>query len=156
MKTLLVTGGGRGIGAATAKLAAERGYAVCINFHANQGAAEAVRENIESAGGRAIIARHLGIPFYVALPSSTIDPDCASGAEIPIEERDGDEVRWTWGDDDDGTFRRVRTTYAGCPVKNPAFDVTPAALVDGLVTEHGVFPASDEGVTAILAAAGRA
>ncbi len=105
--------------------------------------------------GRAVIARHLGLAFYVALPSSTIDPDCPTGADIPIEERDGDEVRWTWGATDDGGFGRVRTVYDGCPVRNPAFDVTPAGLVDGLVTEHGVFPASSDGVAAILAAAGR-
>ncbi|MCO4774119.1 MAG: S-methyl-5-thioribose-1-phosphate isomerase, partial [Deltaproteobacteria bacterium] len=105
--------------------------------------------------GRAIIARHLGIPFYVALPSSTIDPDCADGSLIPIEERDEDEVRWTWGHTEDGRFARVRTTYEGCPARNPAFDVTPADLVDGLITEHGVFPASEEGVTRILQAAGR-
>ncbi len=105
--------------------------------------------------GRAAIARHLGIAFYVALPSTTIDPDCPTGADIPIEERDGDEVRWTWGATDDGGFGRVRTVYEGCPVRNPAFDVTPAALVDGLITEHGVFPASAAGVNAILAAAGR-
>ncbi len=106
--------------------------------------------------GRAIIARHLGIPFYVALPSSTIDPECPDGDAIPIEERSGDEVRWTWGEDDDGAFKRVRTTYDGCPVRNPAFDVTPADLVDGLITEHGVFPATHEGVGRILVAAGRA
>jgi len=105
--------------------------------------------------GRAIIARHVGIPFYVALPSSTIDADCPNGGAIPIEERDGDEVRWTWGETDGGEFSRVRTTYADCPVKNPAFDVTPADLVDGLITEHGVFPASSEGVRRILEAAGR-
>ena len=105
--------------------------------------------------GRAIIARHYGVPFYVALPSTTIDPACPHGAAIPIEERDQDEVRWTWGRTDDGGFSRVSTVYAGCPARNPAFDVTPAELVDGLITEHGVFPASPEGVAAILAAAGR-
>lgn len=105
--------------------------------------------------GRAIIARHLGIPFYVALPSTTIDSACPDGDHIPIEERDGDEVRWTWGQDASGEFSSVRTTYEGCPVKNPAFDVTPADLVDGLVTEHGVFPASPDGVDRILRAAGR-
>ena len=105
--------------------------------------------------GRAAIARHLGLAFYVALPSTTIDPDCPTGADIPIEERGADEVQWTWGATEDGGFGRVRTVYADCPVRNPAFDVTPAALVDGLITEHGVFPASPEGVNAILRAAGR-
>ena len=105
--------------------------------------------------GRAMIARAVGIPFYVALPSTTVDPGCRDGAGIPIEERDGDEVRWTWGLDDEEVFRRVRTTYDGCPTRNPAFDVTPADLVDGLITETGVYPASPEGVARLLADAGR-
>ena len=130
-----------------------------------------VRTLLEAAGGRVedicmvtnyttrhadraqvypVIARHLGIPFYVALPSSTIDAACASGAEIPIEERSPDELIWTWGEDEGGHFTRVRTTRS--PARNPAFDVTPAGLVDGLITEYGVFPASGEGVDAVLAA----
>ena len=99
--------------------------------------------------GRAVICRHIGIPFYVALPSSTLDPDCPCGDRIPIEERSGDEVRFTWGLADDGAFTRVRTTPAGAPARNPAFDVTPAELVDGLITEFGVFPASPEGAARI-------
>jgi methylthioribose-1-phosphate isomerase len=100
--------------------------------------------------GHAVIAAHLGIPFYVALPSSTIDPACPDGAGIPIEERSADEVVWTWGEDDDGRFTRVRTTRS--TARNPAFDVTPGALVAGLVTEYGVFPASPEGVQGVLRA----
>ena len=103
--------------------------------------------------GHAVIARHLGIPVYVALPAATIDPDCPSGADIPIEERSGDEVHFTWGVDDDGAFRRVRTSPVSSAARNPAFDVTPGALVDGLITEHGVFPASPDGVGRILACA---
>lgn len=101
--------------------------------------------------GHAVIARHLGIPFYVALPTTTIDPDCPDGAAIPIEERSGEELAFTWGCTDSGAFDRVRTTPADSPVRNPAFDVTPAALVDGLICEHGVFPASPEGVARMLA-----
>ena len=104
--------------------------------------------------GHAVICRHVGIPFYVALPAATIDPHCPSGDAIPIEERSADEVRFTWGLDDDGAFRRVRTTPSGSDARNPAFDVTPASLVDGLITEHGVFPASVDGVGRILAQAG--
>ncbi len=103
--------------------------------------------------GHAVIARHLGIPFYVALPSATIDPDCPSGDAIPIEERSADEVHWTWGNDESGAFTRVRTTPAASAARNPAFDVTPGGLVDGLITEHGVFPASSDGVGRILACA---
>ncbi len=102
--------------------------------------------------GRAVICRHLGIPFYVALPSSTLDPDCPSGDRIPIEERSADEVRFTWGRADDGSFQRVRTTPPEAPARNPAFDVTPAELVDGLITEFGVYPASVEGVARVTRA----
>ncbi len=80
--------------------------------------------------GVAVLARHHGVPFYVAAPLSTIDPTLPSGAAIPIEERDGDEVRRV------GT---QRTAPAGSPVFNPAFDVTPAALITAIITERGVF-----------------
>ncbi|MEZ4319485.1 MAG: S-methyl-5-thioribose-1-phosphate isomerase [Myxococcota bacterium] len=98
--------------------------------------------------GVAVAAHHHGIPFYVALPTSTMAPDTPDGAAIPIEERGPEEVQYTWGSDDDGTLRRVRTTYS--PVRNPAFDVTPAELVAGFITQYGIFPASPEGVRAAL------
>jgi methylthioribose-1-phosphate isomerase len=79
--------------------------------------------------GVAILADHFGIPFYVAMPSSTIDLDCPTGADIPIEEREGDEVT---------SFSGVRTAADGVKVRNPAFDVTPHALVAGLITERGI------------------
>lgn len=105
--------------------------------------------------GHAIIARHLGIPFYVAFPTSTVDPACPHGDRIPIEERDGDEVRWTAGLTRDGRWEEVRSSWDGVPTRNPAFDVTEANLIDGLITENGVFPASKEGVAALLRAADR-
>ena len=77
----------------------------------------------------AVLARHHDIPFIVAAPDSTLDPAMADGGGIVIEERDGDEVR------------RVGDTPLapeGCPVYNPAFDVTPAALISAIVTESGV------------------
>ncbi|HSR41954.1 MAG TPA: S-methyl-5-thioribose-1-phosphate isomerase, partial [Longimicrobiales bacterium] len=77
----------------------------------------------------AVLASHHGIPFYVAAPRSTFDPSLASGAEIPIEERDPDEVRAGLG--------RV-TVPAGAGVLNPAFDVTPAHLITAIVTDGGV------------------
>ncbi len=97
----------------------------------------------------AVVARANGIPFYVAAPTTTIDPDCPSGADIPIEERSADEVRYTWGLDDDGRFVRVRTTPAQSPCRNPAFDVTPAELVTGIITEKGVVPATPEGMARV-------
>ncbi|HEV2055639.1 MAG TPA: S-methyl-5-thioribose-1-phosphate isomerase [Methylomirabilota bacterium] len=78
----------------------------------------------------AVLASHHGIPFYVAAPLSTIDPSIPSGAGIPIEERGGDEVR---------CFGGRQTAPAETPVYNPAFDVTPAELIAGIITERGVF-----------------
>ena len=78
----------------------------------------------------AVQARHHGIPFYIAAPFSTIDPTLASGAEIPIEERDGTEVR---------RVGAQQTAPESSPVYNPAFDVTPAALITAIITERGVF-----------------
>jgi methylthioribose-1-phosphate isomerase len=78
----------------------------------------------------AVQARHHGVPFYVAAPFSTIDPTLASGAEIPIEERDGVEVR---------RVGAQQTAPESSPVYNPAFDVTPAVLISAIITERGVF-----------------
>ncbi|HEX7117175.1 MAG TPA: S-methyl-5-thioribose-1-phosphate isomerase [Longimicrobiales bacterium] len=85
--------------------------------------------------GLAVLARHHGIPFYVAAPLSTLDPETPTGREIPIEERDGDEVRRGFG--------RL-TAPASVPVYAPAFDVTPAELVTGIVTDRGVLRAPYE------------
>ncbi len=100
----------------------------------------------------AVVARANGIPFYVAAPTTTIDPACPSGEAIPIEERDADEVRWTWGWSEDGRFTRVRTTPAEAPARNPAFDVTPAELIAGIITEKGVVPATPEGIARVARA----
>jgi len=78
----------------------------------------------------AVLARHHGVPFYVAAPFSTIDPAIASGREIVIEERDGSEVR---------RVGSQPTAPEASPVYNPAFDVTPAELIAAIVTERGVF-----------------
>lgn len=96
----------------------------------------------------AAVAHLLGIPFYVALPTSTLDPDTASGEGIPIEERGEEEVLWSSGLTDAGEIRRVRVAAPGSKAYNPAFDVTPAAWITGLITERGIFPASPEGVAA--------
>jgi methylthioribose-1-phosphate isomerase len=78
----------------------------------------------------AVLAKHHGVPFYVAAPCSTLDPAIASGAEIVIEERDAGEVR---------RVGSQQTAPEASPVYNPAFDVTPAALITAIVTERGVF-----------------
>jgi len=97
----------------------------------------------------AVVAAANGIPFYVAAPTTTIDPDCPSGEDIPIEERGEEEVCYTWGWSDEGSFVRVRTTPAGSHAHNPAFDVTPARYVAGIITEKGVIPASREGIARV-------
>ena len=79
--------------------------------------------------GVAILAKHFDIPFYVACPSSTIDLNTPTGADIPIEERDGEEVCH---------FGHRRTAPEDIKTRNPAFDVTPEELVTGLITEKGI------------------
>jgi len=92
---------------------------------------------------KALAARDNDIPFYVALPSPTIDFTVADGvAEIPIEERSGDEVATMTGRAADGRIETVRIAPEGTAVANYGFDVTPARLVTGLITERGVLAAS--------------
>jgi methylthioribose-1-phosphate isomerase len=92
---------------------------------------------------KALAARDSGVPFYVALPSPTIDFTVADGvAEIPIEERSPDEVATMTGRTADGRIETVRIAPADTPVANYGFDVTPARLVTGLITERGVLAAS--------------
>jgi len=100
---------------------------------------------------KALAARDTGVPFYVAAPSSSIDWTLADGIkEIPIEERAASEVTEIAGRLADGTLARVRVTPEGSPAANPAFDVTPARLVSGLITERGVAEASRAGLQALF------
>jgi len=98
---------------------------------------------------KALAAADNGIPFYVALPSTTIDWDLDDGARIPIEERSAEEVIAISGLDDD-RIRTVRTVASESPAANPAFDVTPARLVTGLITERGVCKASESGLAGLF------
>jgi methylthioribose-1-phosphate isomerase len=98
---------------------------------------------------KALAARDNGVPFYVALPYSTIDWDLTDGQAIPIEERDGEELARVSGRADDGHVVRVAILPEGSAVANPAFDVTPARLVSGLVTERGVCEASRAGLAGL-------
>ena len=92
---------------------------------------------------KALAARDNNVPFYVALPSPTIDFTVADGiAEIPIEQRAADEVTDMTGRTADGRIETVRIVPEGSPVANYGFDVTPARLVTGLITERGVIAAS--------------
>jgi methylthioribose-1-phosphate isomerase len=93
----------------------------------------------------AVLAKHHGIPFYVVAPLSTFDPEVPTGGEIPIEERPASEVTHGFG---------KQTAPAGIRVYNPAFDVTPAALVSAIITEAGILERPDRpGILGLLAAA---
>ncbi len=88
---------------------------------------------------KALAAHDNHVPFYAAVPSPTIDWRIADGLrEIPIEERGADEVAWVHGRTKDGELLSVHVLPEGSPAANPAFDVTPARLVTGIITEHGV------------------
>lgn len=95
---------------------------------------------------KALAAHASDIPFYVALPESTIDWSCKSGAQIPIEERAESEVLSIVGLDTAGDYREVKLAGLHSSALNPAFDVTPANLVAALITEHGYFDATEEGL----------
>ncbi|MBN1513085.1 MAG: S-methyl-5-thioribose-1-phosphate isomerase, partial [Phycisphaerae bacterium] len=96
--------------------------------------------------GLAVLARAHGVPFYVAAPSSTFDPATPDGGRIPIEERDPDEIRRGFG-------RLTAPPDAKCYC--PAFDVTPAELIQGIVTERGVIsPISLDGLASMLGCGG--
>jgi methylthioribose-1-phosphate isomerase len=97
--------------------------------------------------GVAVLAREHGVPFYVVAPLSTFDPDTPDGAAIPIEERAAEEVTRCPGGS---------TARSGVRIENPAFDVTPARLVTGIVTEVGLIEKPDkERVEAALRRGGR-
>jgi methylthioribose-1-phosphate isomerase len=90
----------------------------------------------------AVLAKHHGIPFYVAAPVSTFDMTLADGSGIPIELRDPDEVR---------KFRSAQSGPVDVDVYNPAFDVTPHDLITGIVTEKGIIESPDtERVAAVV------
>jgi methylthioribose-1-phosphate isomerase len=99
---------------------------------------------------KAVAARDNDVPFYVALPYSSIDWSLSDGlAQIPIEERDGNEVRRVAGRSDDGRMLEVEILPQASPVANFAFDVTPARLVSGLITERGICEASRQGLATL-------
>lgn len=98
---------------------------------------------------KALAAHDNGVPFYVALPGTTIDWTMTDGMAIPIEERTADEVTRMAGRTVSGDVVEVDIAAPGSPAANPAFDVTPARLVTGLITERGVCEASADGLAAL-------
>jgi len=100
---------------------------------------------------KALAAHDNGVPFYVAMPTSTLDLGLSDGlAEIPIEERSAREVTHLQGLAADGALVEVCLAPEGTAAANPAFDVTPARLVSGLITEHGVVPAQEEALRQLM------
>ena len=99
---------------------------------------------------KALAAHDNGVPFYVALPSPTIDWTLHNGMGIPIEERDGTEVTHVQGKLADGTTGDVQISPDTTGARNPAFDVTPARLVTSLVTDRGICAASREGLLSLF------
>ena len=98
---------------------------------------------------KALAAHDNDVPFYVALPHSTIDWTLDEGLSIPIEERSADEVLKMPGRLPDGSVVTVEIAAPGSPAGNPAFDVTPARLVTGFITERGVCPATRDGLLSL-------
>ena len=107
-----------------------RGDVTCVLVGADRIAANGDVANKIGTYGVALAARAAGVPFYVAVPTSTVDPATPTGAAIPIEERAASEV---------SGWRGHRAAPAGVSVWNPAFDVTPAELVTAIITDRGVF-----------------
>ncbi len=106
-----------------------KGKVDCAIVGADRIAANGDTANKIGTYGVAVLARENGVPFYVAAPTTTIDPALASGDDIPIEERSREEVT---------SFHGVGTAPEGCEAANPAFDVTPHRYITAIITERGI------------------
>ena len=95
---------------------------------------------------KAITAKYYGVPFYIAAPSSTFDLDTPTGNEITIEERDEEEVLYCYGKNKKGEKETLFISSPGSSAKNPAFDVTPAELITGFITEKGIIEPNNEAI----------
>jgi len=94
---------------------------------------------------KAIVAKEYGIPFYVAAPLSTIDINCVTGKNIPIEYRNANEVLYQSGPDKTGLIHEILVCAPDSEAINPAFDVTPAKFITGIITEKGIVCAGELG-----------
>lgn len=99
---------------------------------------------------KAIAAYEYGIPFYIAAPTSTIDIECKSGKDIPIEQRDQNEVLYQTGIDEKGKSRTILVASIGSRAINPAFDVTPAKFITGIITEKGIIKPNRQAVKTLF------
>jgi len=112
----------------------------CVIVGADRIAANGDTANKVGTYLKALAASAHSVPFYIAAPRSTIDFGCPSGAAIPIEERSADEVRIVAGLTDDGDTAHIHLAAAHAAACNPAFDVTPAGLLWGIIGEFGILP----------------
>ena len=127
-----------------------RGLVDCVLVGSDRTAANGDVCNKVGTALKAMACKQYGVPFYVALPVSTIDTNCASGEDIPIEERDALEVLTATGRDAANQSQEVSLAGEGTRAFNPAFDITPADLVTALVTEQGVVPAGQAEIAGLF------
>ncbi len=99
---------------------------------------------------KAIVAKEYGIPFYVAAPLTSFDAKSKAGKDIPIEERSEDEITTITGITKDNRIESVQVTNPGSKAKNPAFDVTPAKYIKGIITEKGIIKAKKNAIKKLL------
>ena len=116
----------------------QQGLIDCVMLGADRIAANGDTANKIGTYEKAVIAHENDIPFYVAAPSTTIDLKCPSGDRIPIEDRSEEEVLGAIGMTDKGIVTSVRIAHKEAHARNPAFDVTPAQYITGIITEYGV------------------
>jgi methylthioribose-1-phosphate isomerase len=95
---------------------------------------------------KAIVAKEYKVPFYVAAPLSTFDLNCRSGRNISIEQRDQDEVLFQSGFDANEKNIKIQVCNPGSPALNPAFDITPAKYISGIITEKGIVNADRDSI----------
>ena len=129
----------------------QRGLVDCVLVGSDRVAANGDVCNKIGTYLKALAARANQVPFYVALPISTIDWQCPAGEQIPIENRDAAEVLSIAGRDAGGATVEVGLAAPGSRALNPAFDVTPAHLVSALITENGIFSADPTGLAPLRA-----
>lgn len=101
---------------------------------------------------KAVLAKEFGVPFYVAAPSSTFDIKCKTGKSIPIEMRSPDEVLYQTGIDANGNKVRILVSSPGSKAINPAFDITPAKYINGIITEKGIIKAHYKAIDKLIMA----
>jgi len=127
-----------------------QGLVDCVLVGADRIAANGDVANKIGTYQLAVLAKTHRLPFYVAAPTTTIDLSCPSGERIPIEQRSDDEVVWTNGITPEGRPVRVRISPEGSPVRNWAFDVTPAEYVTRLLTERGLIRPLPQAIAGLM------